>query len=165
MRRAPRTMYIRTDIDDVIKRIRVFGGQFAILDADLAEFYGVTRAELRAMVRRTKAALTVDFVVPVRLVGNRKRSLAFTEHGVIVAASLLGDPGIEALAIHLVRAFVKLREKIPSPADLARRIEVLDDAVTALDARIRRNFVGIYEALGMSVTTSAADSSPDGRMH
>ena len=165
MRRAPRTMYIRTDIDDVIKRIRVFGGQFVIPDADLAEFYGVTRAELRAMVRRNKAALTVDFVVPVRLIGNRKRSLAFTEHGVIVAASLLGDPGIEALAIHLVRAFVKLREQITSPPDLARRIEVLDEAVTALDARIRANFVGIYEALGITVTNSAVASSPDGRLH
>lgn len=158
-------MYIRTDTDDIVERIRAFGGQFVLLDADLADFYGVTRAELRAMVRRNQAVLTVEFVVPVRVVGNRKRSLAFTEHGVIVAASLLGDPGIEAVAIHLVRAFVKVREEISSPPDLARRIEVLDEAVTALDARIRRNFVDIYEALGMSVTTSAADSPPGGRLH
>ncbi len=82
MKRARGPMYIQTDTDDVIERIRIFDGQFVMLNADLA-----------------------------------------------------------------------------------RRIEVLDEAVTALDARIRRNFVGIYEALGMSVTTSAADSSPGGRLH
>src|SRR5688572_22322519 len=111
-------MYIRTDTDDVIERIRAFGGQLVILDADLAEFYVVTLAQLGAMVRLITAPLTDDFIVPVELDGNRKRSLAFTEHSVLVAASLLGDLVIEALAIHLVRAFVKVREEIPSSSNL-----------------------------------------------
>jgi hypothetical protein len=138
---------IETDTDDVIARIREIGGQLVILDEDLADLYGVAPAELRAMVRRNKAAFTVEFVIPVVLEGNRRRNLAFTEHGVIVAASMLGD-GIEELSIHVVRAFVKLRE---AKLNVARRIEVLGEAVTSLDARIFRQFAAIYEALGISV--------------
>jgi hypothetical protein len=77
---------------------------------------------------------------------------------------MLDDPGIEAVSIHLVRAFVKLREENASHAELARRVEVLDESVMALDARIRRNFVEIYEALGVSVTTAAPGSS-DRKLH
>ena len=135
-----------------------------MLDADLADFYGVNQAELRAMVRRNKAALTVDFVIPVSLEGCRKRALAFTEHGVIVAASMLDAPEVEAVSIHLVRAFVKLREANASQRDFARRIEVVDAAIAALDGRIRSHFVEIYEALGMSVTIAAPSSPPDRRL-
>jgi len=166
VRRAPgRVEAIHIDTDDIVERIRVAGGQFVLLDADLADFYGVTRAELRAVVRRNKAALTFDFVVPVGPSGNRERTLAFTEHGVIVVASLLDDPGIEAVSIHVVRAFVKLREEHASNLDLARRIEVLDAAVMTLDARIRANFAAIYEALGMSVTTAAPGSASGRKLH
>jgi hypothetical protein len=141
---------IETSTDDIIERIREIDGKLVLLDVDLADFYSVAPTELRTMVRRNKAAFTVEFVIPVVLEGNRRRNLAFTEHGVIVAASMLGD-GIEELSIHVVRAFVKLREATFSDLDAARRIEMLDEAVTALDARIRRQFSAIYEALGISV--------------
>ncbi len=141
---------IETSTDDIIERIREIDGKLVLLDVDLADFYSVAPTELRTMVRRNKAAFTVEFVIPVVRDGNRRRKLAFTEHGVIVAASMLGN-GIEELSIHVVRAFVKRREATFSDLDAARRIEMLDEAVTALDARIRRQFSAIYEALGISV--------------
>jgi hypothetical protein len=156
---------IQTDTDDIIERIREIGGQLVMLDEDLADFYGVPLAELRAVVRRNKAAFTVEFVIPLTLGGNRRRKLAFTEHGVIVAGSMFPDSGIEALSIHIVRAFVKLREADPSRPDAARRIEVLDEAVTALDARIRGQFSAIYEALGMSILITAPGSSAGHKLH
>jgi hypothetical protein len=166
VRRVPDPVeYVETTTDDIIERIRSVGGQLVMMDTDLADFYGVARSELRAMVRRNKDIFAVEFVVPIRLDGRRKRSLAFTEHGVIVAASMLDDPGIEAVSIHLVRAFVKKREEHASRAELARRIVVLDEAVMALDARIRENFVEIYEALGVSVKTAAPGSSSHRRLH
>lgn len=46
---------IQTDTDDIIERIREIGGQLVMLDEDLADFYGVPLAELRAVVSRNKA--------------------------------------------------------------------------------------------------------------
>jgi hypothetical protein len=153
------------DTDDIIERIRELDGQFVMMDKDLADFLGVAPAELRAMVRRNKAAFSIEFVIPVPLPGSRRRNLAFTEHGVIVAASMLGDSGIEAVSIHIVRAFVKLREANSSDLDIARRVEVLGEAIDVLDARIRRQFAAIYQALGMSVSSAAPDSSTGQRLH
>jgi uncharacterized protein YmfQ (DUF2313 family) len=107
----------------------------------------------------------VEFVISVRLDGARTRALAFTEHGVIVAASLFGDPGIEAVSIHLVRAFVHLRESSSSDRNSILRIEALDKAVNALDSRIRREFLAIYEALGMKVTIESPNSSATQKLH
>jgi hypothetical protein len=45
---------------------------------------------------------------------------------------------------------VELREANESQMDVAHRVEVLDDAVSSLDATIREQFSAIYEALGMS---------------
>lgn len=152
MRRASGTSaFSEITVDDIIGRIREVDGQLILLDSDVADFYGVTRTELRAMVRRNRAILPVEFVIPMDTNRGRKRALAFTEHGVIVAASMLDDSGLEAVSIHLVRAFVRLREARARERDFARRIEVLDEAVAALDAKIRRHFVEIYEAMGMSV--------------
>lgn len=156
---------IDTTTDDIVERLRDIDGQLVLLDVDLADLCGVALAELRTMIKRNKAAFPVEFVIPVVLGGHRKRHLAFTEHGVIVAGSMLQDPGIEALSIHLVRAFVKLRETNASRQDCARRVEVLDEAVMALDARIRSQFAAIYEALGMSVTTAGPGSTTGQSLH
>jgi len=154
-----------TFIDDILERIREVDGQLVMMDEDLADLYGVAPAELRTVVRLNEAIFTADFVVPLAVDGNRKGRLAFTEHGVIVAASMLGAPGIEALSIHVVRAFVKLREATVSHPDVARRVELLSEAVTALDARICREFIAIYEALGMSVSTAESASPTGQRLH
>lgn len=156
---------IETTTEDIVERIREIGGRLVLLDVDLADFYGVSTAELRAVVRRNKPALRTEFVIPVVLGGHRKRHLAFTEHGVIVAGSMFPDSGIDALSIHIVRAFVKLRESKESHLDIAHRVEVLDEAVNALDATIREQFSAIYEALGMSVTTVGPGSSPEQKLH
>jgi hypothetical protein len=158
-------MFIETDTDDIIERIREIGGQLVMLDADLADLLGIEPAELSAVVRRNKAVLGVDFVVRVDPGGNGKRCLAFTEHGIIVVASLFNDAGIEALSIHLVRAFVKMRDEPVLDPDLARRVEVLNEAVIALDARIRGNFESIYEALGISVTTAEQGLPAGQKLH
>lgn len=156
---------IETTTDDIVERIREIDGQLVLLDVDLADFYGVSTAELRAVVSRNKADFPVEFVVPVVLGSHRKRHLAFTEHGVIVVGSMFPDSGIDALSIHVVRAFVKLREANESHLDIAHRVQVLDEAVNALDATIREQFLAIYEALGMSVTTAVPAPSTEQKLH
>jgi len=135
--------------DDIVARIREIGGQLVMLDEDLADLYGVEPAELRAVVRRNKNVFGVEFAIPVPGGSGCKRKMAFTEYGVIVVGSMLGDSGIEAVSIHIVRAFVRLRESMSPRLDIAQRIEALDKVITGLEERIRGQFTAIYEALGM----------------
>jgi len=58
---------------------------------------------------------------------------AFTEHGAIMAATVLNNPRAVAMTVHVVRAFVKLREMLSSNRELARRFAQLE---TRLDKKL-----------------------------
>ena len=51
---------------------------------------------------------------------------AFTEHGAIMAATMLNSKQAVAMSVHVVRAFVKLRELLGTHKDLARKIEEME---------------------------------------
>ena len=51
---------------------------------------------------------------------------AFTEHGAIMAATVLNSSRAVEMSIYVVRAFVQLRELISSNKDLARRLDQLE---------------------------------------
>lgn len=57
---------------------------------------------------------------------------AFTEHGALMAASLLNSPRAVEVSIYVVRAFVRLRELAASQADLAKRLDELEQKTEAL---------------------------------
>jgi hypothetical protein len=59
---------------------------------------------------------------------------AFTEHGAIMAATVLNNSRAVEMSIYVVRAFVQLRELISSNKDLARRLD-------QLEARIEKKLV------------------------
>jgi hypothetical protein len=74
---------------------------------------------------------------------------AFTEHGTIMAATILNSPRAVEMSIYVVRAFVQLRELTSSNKDLARRLDQLeariekklvthDDAIAAMLSAIRQ---------------------------
>jgi hypothetical protein len=79
--------------------------------------------------------------------GRRKPAAAFTEHGAIMAATILNSPLAVEMSIHVVRAFVKLRQILASDSALARRLETLERSVAALDANSRKEFVRVYKAI------------------
>jgi hypothetical protein len=62
---------------------------------------------------------------------------AFTEHGSIMAATILNSPRAVEMSIYVVRAFVKLRELLASNKELAKRLD-------ELETRIIRQF-GTYD--------------------
>jgi hypothetical protein len=68
---------------------------------------------------------------------------AFTEHGAIMAASVLNSPQAVRTSIFVVRAFVRLRQVLASNETLARRLERLEEAVGTHD----RQIVAIVDAL------------------
>lgn len=50
--------------------------------------------------------------------GRRKLPFAFTEHGGIMAATVLNSPQAVEMSVFVVRAFVKMREQLPRRASL-----------------------------------------------
>jgi hypothetical protein len=73
--------------------------------------------------------------------------LAFTEHGAIMAATILNSSRAVQMSVYVVRAFVKLRQVLASNTALARRLETLERSVAALDADTRKQFDHVYEAI------------------
>jgi len=58
--------------------------------------------------------------------GRRKLPLAFTEHGAIMAATVLNSARAVEMSIYVVRAFVRLRQAAGLHVDLAKRLEELE---------------------------------------
>jgi hypothetical protein len=73
--------------------------------------------------------------------------MAFTEHGAIMAATILNSPRAAQMSVYVVRAFVKLRQALATNTSMARRLETLERSVAALDADTRKQFDHVYEAI------------------
>ena len=61
--------------------------------------------------------------------GRRTLPLAFTEHGAIMAASVLKSPRAIDVSVFIVRAFVTLRDMAASNKELASRLDALENKV------------------------------------
>jgi hypothetical protein len=83
--------------------------------------------------------------------------IAFTEHGAIMAATVLNSAMAVEMTVHLVRAFVKLRQMLALNAVVARRLETLEQSVAALDAGTRKEFVRVYKAILKLVGPASPD--------
>lgn len=69
---------------------------------------------------------------------------AFTEHGAIMAATILNSPVAIKVSIQVVRAFVKLREMLATHKDLAKKLE---DMERKYDAQFKVVFDAIRELM------------------
>lgn len=123
------------------RRIVVLRGEKVMLDAHIAELYGVdTRTLLQAVKRNTDRfppdfafQLTSDEFQNLRSQtvisswgGRRYRPYAFTEHGVAMLSSVLRGPRPVQVNIEIMRAFIRLRRMLASHSDLARRVDELE---------------------------------------
>jgi hypothetical protein len=154
----------RSPLDD-LPQIITLRGHRVMLDETLAQLYGVTTKAFNQAVRRNRDRFPPDFlleiateeweilrsqIVTLRFGHGRHRKylpLAFTEHGAIMAATILNSPRAVQMSVYVVRAFVKARELLNSHADLARELGALRKSVAALDADTRRQFDVVYEAI------------------
>jgi hypothetical protein len=138
---------------DILSRIVRVRGQRVLLDSDLAAVYGVTTARLNQQVNRNLDRFPSDFIfqltdqeLGVLMLqfatskpradgrgGTRKPPRMFTEHGAIMAATVLNSPRAVQMSVYVVRAFVKLREVLASNS--------------ALDSDTRKQFDQVYEAI------------------
>jgi hypothetical protein len=61
----------------------------------------------------------------------------FTEHGAIMAATVLNGPGAIQMSVFVVRASVKMRETLISRSELERRLFRIENVLLAHDESIR----------------------------
>jgi phage regulator Rha-like protein len=170
----------RADSAAIAQRIAVVRGHRVLIDTELAALYGVPTKALNQSVRRNRARFPADFVLVisarewaslrsqfVTLDGSRGQHrkylpLAFTEHGAIMAAAVLNSPRAVEMSVYVVRAFVKLRQVLASNTELARKLEELEKSVATLDARTRRQFEEVYEAIRSLMAAPVPKSRPIG---
>ncbi|MCI0517735.1 MAG: ORF6N domain-containing protein [Woeseiaceae bacterium] len=128
------------------------------LDVELAALYGVTTKRLNEQVKRNAARFPEDFLFRLNrtevealnrsqtATGSQKHRdprfppFGFTEHGAIMAATVLNSPRAVEMSLYVVRAFVRLREWISSNKELARRLD-------QLEARLEKKLVSHDEAI------------------
>src|SRR5690349_13900684 len=127
----------RSPLDD-LRPIATVRGQRVMLDETLAELYGVSTKAFNQAIRRNRDRFPPDFVLEITAEewenlrsqfvtlrsghGQHRKylPLAFTEHGAIMAATVLNSPRAVQMSLYVVRAFVKARELVDSHAGLAR---------------------------------------------
>jgi len=60
----------------------------------------------------------------------------FTEHGALMAANLLRSTRAVQMSLHVVRAFVRLREMVAANKELAKKLDELERRVSHHDEAI-----------------------------
>jgi len=140
-------------VGKIEQTILLIRGQKVILDADLARLHGVTTKRLNEQVRRNQRRFPSDFMFRLTKQevaalrshfatsnigrgGRRYLPYAFTEHGAIMAASVLNTQRAIDVSVYVVRAFVKLRKMISAHRELARKLSELERRIKGHDEQI-----------------------------
>jgi len=142
--------------ENISRGILTFRGHRVILDSDLAALYRVTTKALNQAVKRNAARFPEDFAFRItmkekeevvtkcdhlfRLKFSPVLPFAYTEHGTIMAASVLNSERAVDTSVFVVRAFVRMRETMASHRELSQRLIVLEKTY---DARFRAVFSAI----------------------
>jgi len=155
-------------IDAVVGRIHLVRGQKVMLDADLAELSGVPTKRFNEQVKRNFDRFPADFMFQLAdeeyaalrsqiatsntgRGGRRYAPYVFTEHGAIMAATILNSPKAVEMSVFVVRAFVQLREMISTHKELAAKLDELDRKVSSHDQAI----AGLIDAIRQLMTSPA----------
>ena len=136
-------------VEKIEQRILLIRGEKVIVDADLAEFYGVPTKRLNEQVKRNRDRFPDDFMFQLsaeemselvancdhlsRLKYSRSLPYAFTEHGAIMVASVLNSQ--RAVEV-IVRAFIMLRRMIAENKELSCRISQIERRLANHDEQI-----------------------------
>jgi hypothetical protein len=147
-------------VEIIERKIYLIRGQKVMLSSDLAELYGVEPRALVQAVKRNIERFPDDFMFQLndaefenlksQIVtsswGGLRRAApyAFTEQGVAMLSSVLRSKRAIEVNIHIMRAFVKLRELMATHKDLARK---LADIEKKYDAQFKVVFDAIRQLM------------------
>jgi hypothetical protein len=144
-------------------RIHLIRGHKVMLDADLAELYGVATKNLNLAVTRNRERFPDDFMYQLtrqefailRLQietsslhgGRRHMPYAFTQEGIAMLSSVLRSPRAVAVNIEIMRAFIRMRGMLLSVDELARKVEALERKAVANDQNMEEVFAALKELM------------------
>ena len=139
-------------VGKIEQRILLIRNEKVIIDADLAAFYAVPTKRLNEQVKRNANRFPDDFMFQLtkdeksevvancdyleKLKYSRVLPHAFTEHGAIMAASVLNTSRAIEVSVFIVRAFIKLRQFIAGQKELQRKISQIEKRLTDHDEQI-----------------------------
>jgi hypothetical protein len=145
--------------EKIERSILLIRGLKVILDADLAGLYGVSTKALNQAIKRNKERFPSDFMF--RLTPAEKEEVvtncdhlnrlkfspvlptAFTEHGAIMAATVLNSARAIKVSLFVVRAFLKLREMLRTQKEFAHKLEDLEKKFAEHDEKFKIVFQSI----------------------
>jgi hypothetical protein len=155
----------RTTLASAVQsRILLLRHQRVILDTDIADLYGVPVKVLNQQVKRNRERFPADFVFRLTSKedavlrsqfvtskqgrgGRRYAPYAFTEHGAIMAATVLNSERAVQMSVFVVRAFVRLREMLATNRKLAGKIDELENRLDTHDSTIQDLIEAIKELM------------------
>ena len=134
--------------------VRWVRGERVMLDADLAQLYGVTTKALKQAVKRNPRRFPSEFVLTIEEKefailrsqsvtsssgwgGSRYGRMAFTEHGALMLASVLNSDRAIAMSIYVIKAFVKMREELIVNETVLSRLAEIDKTLLMHDEGLR----------------------------
>jgi ORF6N domain len=134
-------------------KILLLRNQKVILDADLAELYGVPVKQLNQQLKRNASRFPRDFVFTLTKVehqslrsqnvtskgrgGRRHLPHAFTEHGAIMAATVLNSKRAIEMSVFVVRAFVQMRQALIVNQHVLSKLSELEERLDSQDVEIQ----------------------------
>ena len=147
-------------VEEIESRIFLIRGQKVMLDAHLAQLYGVETKALVRAVKRNIERFPRDFMFQLtkrefddlrchsgtsspggRAWGGRRyRPYAFTEQGVAMLSGVLRSRRAVRVNVEIMRAFVRLRGILAAHEELSRRLD-------ELERRYDGQFAAVFEAI------------------
>lgn len=168
-------------IELIVSKILVIRGQKIMIDADLAELYGVPTKRLNEQVKRNPARFPDDFMFQLtetekqevvancdhlnKLKYSKALPFAFTEHGAIQAANVLNSPQAIEVGVYVVRAFVRLRALLATNKELAQRLEELEQRIERKMEVHDQAITGLISTLRQLMTPPEPKKRPIGFIH
>jgi hypothetical protein len=130
-------------------------GSKVLIDADLAAIYGVETRALNQAVKRNSERFPKDFIFQLnadeklkvitncdhlaRLKFAKSLPFAFTEHGALMAATVLNSPEAVAMSVYVVRAFIQMRERLAANQEILKLTEI-DKTLLEHDSVLRDTY-------------------------
>ena len=144
-------MTVETQLQLRVQRVR---DESVILDSDLAALYGVSTKRFNEAFKRNSRRFPRDFAFQLTTEefaalrsqiatsnagrgGRRYLPWVFTEHGAVMAASILNSERAVAMSVCLVRACVKMRTELLADATLEARLQKIEKTLLSHDSALR----------------------------
>jgi hypothetical protein len=148
-------------------RIAILRHQKIILDTALAELYGVPVKRLNEQTKRNHKRFPADLMFQltpredkclrsqlatsnVSRGGRRSLPYAFTEHGAIMAATVLNSEQAVKMSVLVVRGSVRLRQVLAANKEFAGRIKELEEQLETQDGAIQKIIDAIKQLMNPS---------------